>query len=253
MFRFIKQFRIFLIALASAIVIVVLKYWVHTLGLEPVAESSLHNGVMASVTFVMGFLMSATIMDYKESERMPADFAANIQDMDNDATSIHEVHPVFDLKGFRKQLKKIAQGFGKDIRTDDYDASKHIRALGPFFAAMEKGDVPPNFIVKLKQQQTALLKTRHRVNYIQKIRFIPSAAILAKSIVAALILLLLFTDIDPFYGGLAIIGIITFVLVYILILIDVISTPFHDAGETFDDVSLFLVKEAIESLDRKTK
>ena len=44
---------------------------------------------------------------------------------------------------------------------------------------MEQGNVPPNFIVKLKQQQTVLLRHRHRVDYIQRIRFIPSASILA--------------------------------------------------------------------------
>ena len=56
---------------------------------------------------------------------------------------------------------------------------------------MEKGGVPANFIVKLKQQQMALLRSRHRVNYIQRIKFIPSATILARSMVIVLIALLL--------------------------------------------------------------
>ena len=134
-----------------------------------------------------------------------------------------------------------------------YDACKDIRALGYYFAEMERGKVPPNFVVKLKQQQTVLLRSRHRVNYIQRIKFIPSATILARSIVAALITLLMITDIDPFYAGLAIVGAITFTLVYMLILIKIISKPFHKAGKTRDDVSLFLINDAADYLGKRKK
>ena len=111
--------------------------------------------------------------------------------------------------------------------------------------------MPANFVVKLKQQQVALLRSRHRVNYIQRIKFIPSATILARSIVMALVVLLMITDIHPFYGGLVMVGLITFILVYMLILIKVISTPFHKAGKTQDDVSLFLISDAAEYLQGK--
>jgi hypothetical protein len=74
-------FKLFFIALFCATVIVLLKYGFHLLNWEPIEQSSLHNGVISSATFVIGFLLSATIADYKESERIPAEFAANIEDM----------------------------------------------------------------------------------------------------------------------------------------------------------------------------
>jgi len=253
MFRSLKHLRIFWISLLSGLALVVIKHILHALGWELVEQSSLHNGVISSVTFVLGFIMSATIADYKESERIPSDFAANIEDMYEDAASIHASYPVFDLEGYREQLRAIALGFGKDVRRRSHDAREDIRGLAPYFADMEAGKVPPNFIVKLKQQSTQLLRSRHRVNYIQRIKFIPSATILARSIVAMALLLLLFTNIDPFYGGLAITGIITFVLIYMLTLIQVISTPFHPAGTTRDDVSLFLVNSAADYLKSAEK
>ncbi len=233
----------------AAGLVVVVKYLAHRFNLELIEQSSLHNGVMSSVTFVIGFILSATIADYKESERIPANFAAELEDMYDDAAQIHASYPVFDLDGFRKQLRKVALGFADDARKRSYDARKDIRKLGDYFAEMEKGKVPPNFVVKLKQQQTALLRSRHRVNYIQRIKFIPSATVLARSIVIALITLLMITNIDPFYGGLAIVGMITFILTYMLILIHVISTPFHKAGKTRDDVSLFLINDAANYLE----
>lgn len=251
MFRSVKLFRIFWIAFSLSLIIVIVKYIAHELGWEPIQQTSLHNGVISSVTFVLGFLLSATISDYKESERIPSDFAAHLEDMYNDAASIHKSYPVFDLDAFRAQLHKVALGFNKGVRKKSFNAREDIRNLAPFFAQMEANKVPPNFIVKLKQQQTSLLRSRHRVNYIQKIKFIPSATILARSIVIALIILLMVTNIDPFYGGLAIVGSISFVLLYMLILINVISTPFHEAGKTRDDVSLFLINDAAEYLSKK--
>ena len=67
----------------------------------------------------------------------------------------------------------------------------------------------------------------------------------------ALVILLMITDIHPFYGGLVMVGLITFILVYMLILIKVISTPFHKAGKTQDDVSLFLISDAAEYLQNQ--
>lgn len=248
-----RLFKIFWQALLAAVLVVAVKYIIRQYHLELIPQSSLHNSVVSSVVFVIGFLLSATIADYKESERIPAEFAAQLEDMYDDAVQIYASYPVFDLDGFRKQLRKVALSFVDDARKRSYDARKDIRVLGDYFAEMERGKVPPNFIVKLKQQQTVLLRSRHRVNYIQRIKFIPSATILARSIVAALIILLMITDIDPFYAGLAIVGTITFTLVYMLILIKIISKPFHKAGKTRDDVSLFLINDAAEYLGKRKK
>jgi hypothetical protein len=251
MFQKLTDFKIFFVSIISAIVIVGVKYLFHAFGWEPIEQSSLHNGVISSATFVIGFLLSATIADYKESERIPAEFAANLEDMYADAEEIHKSYPKFDLEGFRAQLQKVAFKFEDDTRNASRGMSSKIRALSPYFGEMEKAGVPANFIVKLKQQQLLLLRHRKRVTYIQRIKFIPSANILLKSIVFFVIGLLILTNVDPFYGSLAIIGIISFVLIYMMILIGVISTPFHDSGKTRDDVSLFLIDSAADFLKSK--
>lgn len=241
-------YRILFIAIGSALAIVGVKYIFHLFGWEPIEQSSLHNGVLSSATFVIGFLLSATIADYKESERIPAEFSANIEDMYADAEVIHQSYPKFDIDGFRAQLQEIALVFDTEVRNASRGVSDKIRALNPHFSQMEKAGVPANFIVKLKQQQLLLLRHRKRVTYIQRIKFIPSATILTHSIVFFVITLLILTNVDPFYGSLAIIGIISFVLIYMMILIDVISTPFHRAGKTRDDVSMFLIDSAVDFL-----
>jgi len=148
-------YRIFIVALLSSSVIIGIKYTFHALGWELVEQSSLHNGVLSSATFVIGFILSATIADYKESERIPAEFAANVEDLYMDAEVIHESYPDFDLEGFRSQLEDITRTFDRKVRDASRGASDAIRALNPYFGQMEKAGVPANFIVKLKTAATA--------------------------------------------------------------------------------------------------
>lgn len=240
---YLKMFRIFLVALGATLLIVGLKFVFHQLNIEIIEQTSLHNSVISSVIFVIGFLLSATIADYKESEKIPAEFASTVENMYEDGESIHGTYPKFDLELFRKNLIDILGSFRDGTRVNRGGARREINELNETFTQMEKAGVPANFIVKLKQQQAQLLRSLFRVNYIQKIKFIPSAFILARSIVVLIIVVLLLTNIDPFYGGLVLTGAISFILLYMIILIQTVSVPFHAKGLTQDDVSLFLLRE----------
>lgn len=245
---YLKMLRIFLLALGATLLIVSLKFIFHQLNIEVIEQTSLHNSVISSVIFVIGFLLSATIADYKESEKIPAEFASTVENMYEDAESIHATYPKFDLDLFRKNLIDVLGSFRDGTRVNRGGARREINELNDTFTEMEKAGVPANFIVKLKQQQAQLLRSLFRVNYIQKIKFIPSAFILARSIVLLVIVVLLLTNIDPFYGGLVLTGVISFILLYMIILIQTISIPFHAKGKTQDDVSLFLLRETTTHL-----
>ncbi len=251
--KFFVRFRLLLIALGVTVVVVVAKYSLHLVGWELVEQTSLHNSVVSSVIFVIGFVLSATIADYKESERIPADFASTIENMYEDAAEIKKTYPKINIDYFRQNLLDILGAFREGTRLKRHGARREIDDLNVTFGEMEKAGVPANFIVKLKQQQAQLLRSMYRVNYIQKIRFIPSAFFLVRALVILVISLLLLTNIDPFYGGLLISGIITFIMTYMLLLIQVISVPFHPKGATKDDVSLFLLRETAEYLKQKGK
>lgn len=240
---FVRNYRIFLIAAAVTMIVVIVKYVLHVIGFEPIEQTSLHNAMISSVIFVIGFILSATITDYKESERIPAEFASSVEGMYEDAKEIHKHYPKFDLDLFRKNLIDVLAAFRTGTRMNRKGARREISELNVTFGQMETAGVPANFIVKLKQQQGTLLRSMYRVNYIQKIKFIPSAFLLVRSIVVIAIGALLLTNIDPFYGGLILTGTIAFIMTYMLVLIQVISVPFHDSGKTRDDVSLFLLRE----------
>lgn len=247
----VNRYRILLISLAVTAFVVALKVALHATGNEMLVLGSLHTGVISGTFFVLGFLLSATIADYKESERIPAEFSSVIENMYEDAEATHRTYKDFDIEAFKKQLHVIAKSFAKDVRKKKHTTRLEVHKLNDTFVEMEKAGVPANYIVKLKQQQAQLARVLFRVTYIQRIKFIPSATILARSIIPIVLALLLFTEIEPIFGGVIITAMITFIFVYILILLQVISTPFQGEGKTQDDVSLFLINDTIDYLGRK--
>lgn len=243
------NYRIFLAALIATLLVVGGKYVLHQLNLELIVLGSLHSSAISGIIFVIGFILSATIADYKEAERIPAEVSSTLENMHDDVISIHAAYPKSDLKSYQQQLEKTAVALAGDLRNSrSHRARNELRKLGELNVQLEKAGVPANFIVKLKQQTATLSRHLARVNYIQRISFMPSATILAWAIVILGEALLLLTKIEPFIGGMILASVITFIMVYVLLLIRVISIPFHDEGKTKDDVSLFLLERTIDDL-----
>ena len=132
--RFTTTFRIFLIALFVTAAAVTLKYFLHLFGLEVFEPTSLHNSVISSVIFVIGFVLSATIADYKESERIPAEFAATIENMYEDARAIHKTYPNFDLAAFREDLIDILAAFRSGTRVNRTPRFFAIQPASPIWS-----------------------------------------------------------------------------------------------------------------------
>lgn len=173
------RFKVFIAAFVITACIVAAKMLLHhVLHFEPIEQTSLHNGLVSSAIFVIGFLLSTTIVDYKESERIPAEFAATIDDIYHDARELHKTYPGFNLSTLRKSLLEILGAFRTGTRTNRKGARREIADLQVSFGNMEAAGVPPNYVTKLKQQSSLLTRHLFRVNYIQRIHFIPSATLL---------------------------------------------------------------------------
>lgn len=249
--EWISKRQIFLRSLAWLALVLGLKLVIHRLGWEALVLSPLHATAISGGFFILGYILSATIADYKESERLPAEFTAIVENMYEDALLISRRYTV-DIAEFREGLLTALGSLRNDVVSGSRETHHHVFRLGQFFTQMEEANVPPNYIVKLKQEQAQLVRYLFRVNYIQTIRFIPSAYFLAKSVMLGTIGLLLVTTLEPYSTSLAVVGLISFVFIYTLGLIEVISTPFHPKGSTQDDVSLFQIERTAEHLKGHT-
>ena len=243
------RYRIFYQTAALVGLVLVAKIVLHALGLEFIALSPLHTSIVAGGIFILSIFLTGILPDYKEAERLPSDFTATIDNMYEDGLSIVKNYPDFDSTGFTEALTSALDAFRDDIIHNRRTAYEEIHEIGDALAQMEVAKVPPNFIVKLKQEQGALIRILLRLYYIQRIRFIPSAYYLVVSTAAIVIGILLFTNLEPFNASAVALALVAFIFIYLIKLIGVANTPFHREGATQDDVSLFLVEEALQHLN----
>lgn len=245
------RYRILLETAGIVAVVVVAKLALEAVNGEFVAVSPLHTSIVAGGIFILSIFLAGILPDYKEAERLPTEFAATVDSMFQDAIAIPRNHPGFDAAAFREALTSSLQAFRSDIVGNDRRAYAEIHEITDALVDMEGAGVPPPFISKLKQEQAALVRTILRLYYIQKTRFIPSAYYLVVSTAALVIGILLVSEFDPFGASLVALGLVAFIFIYLIRLIDIANTPFRSAGATQDDVSLFLVHEVLRRLEEQ--
>lgn len=242
------RYRVLFQTAAIVGLVLAAKIGLHALGWEVVAVSPLHTSIVAGGIFILSLMFAGILPDYKEAERLPSDFTATIDSMYEDGLSIQKNYPEFDSTGFREALASTLAAFRDDIVHNRRRAYEKIHEISDALAQMELAKVPPNFIVKLKQEQATLIRVLLRLYYIQRTRFLPSAYYLAVCTAAIVIGVLLFTSLEPFNASAVALALVAFIFVYLIKLIGVANTPFAAEGASQDDVSLFLVEEALAHL-----
>lgn len=247
-FRFLLRYRILFQTALLVGVVLAAKSGLHALDWEFIAISPLHPSIVAGGIFILSMFLAGVLPDYKEAERLPSEFTATIVNMFGDAISIKRNYPEFDAAGLREALTSALEAFRDDIIHNKRKAYGEIHEIRDALIEMEKAKIPANFIVKLKQEQGTLIRILLRLYYIQRIRFIPSAYYLVASTAVIVIGILLLTELEPFNASFVALGLVAFIFIYLLKLIAIVSTPFQPEGSTQDDVSLFLVEEALHHL-----
>ena len=126
------------------------------------------------------------------------------------------------------------------------DCQQAVEELSASLSELEESDVPANYIVRLRAEQASLRKATLRMYHIQREAFLPSAKAMITSLVAIILVMLMFTDMGGHLESLVTLGFLAFFFVYLLRIINVIDKPFKVGKErTDDDVSLFLLTEFV--------
>jgi hypothetical protein len=71
------------------ILLAVLKFLSHKFGLEIMELNALFTSLVAGTIFLIGFLISGVLSDYKESERIPSELSASMKTLFDDTYTIY--------------------------------------------------------------------------------------------------------------------------------------------------------------------
>jgi hypothetical protein len=222
----------------------------HFAGLELITVNPLFSGIVAANVFLMGFLLSGVLSDFKESEKLPGELAASLENMLQEVRGIKLAHGEAEIEPCVEFLGKICRDilawFHKEQRTRELMDS--VNELTVHFAGMEKW-AQAALLARLKGEHGALRRSLIRIHTIRETSFISSGYLIADVVTIFLCLGLVLSKIDPFYESLFFVGVISFLMVFLLLLIRDLDNPFgYYEGSSGEDVSLQPLEDLIGRL-----
>lgn len=235
-----NRYRIIVRVIVLVALIIGAKFIMHFTGLEFISINPLFSGIVAANVFLMGFLLSGVLTDFKESERLPGELAAGIENLAQEVRAIKLVRTDAEVTLCLKQLLQLSRDiinwFHKKHRTRELMAQ--LNDLTIQFAEMEKW-AQATMVARLKQEQGNLRRILVRIHTIRETSFISSGYLIADVTTILLCIGLIFAKIDPFYEALFFVGGISFLMIFLLLLIRDLDNPFgyYEHGSC-EDVSL---------------
>jgi predicted membrane chloride channel (bestrophin family) len=225
--------------------IIVLKIAAHFLGLEMLSLSPLFSGIIAANVFLMGFLISGVLADYKESEKLPGELAVSIQAVRDEAHAIlraKQAEAARDCLAYTGTLvEAILDWFNK--KRPKQEVFGLVRGLNDYYTAFEPLTAPP-FIARLKQEQTNLRRMITRCDVIRETDFVTSGYVIAELTTILLCIGLIVTQFAKFHESMFFVFVISFFLLYLLALIRSLDNPFdYSAQGSFENVELAPLEE----------
>lgn len=230
--------------------ILLIKLIVHQLGYEFLTLNSLFSAIVSANVFLIGFLISGVLVDYKESEKLPGDLATSIEALSDEITIISKNKKAKIANQALEHISILAttilQWLHKKKETQHiFDL---ITQLNTYFLAFEPL-TQANFIVRMKQEQNTIRKIVTRIQTIKETSFNVSGYAIAEIITGLLCLGLIFTKIDPYYESLFFVAFVSFILIYMLFLIKDLDNPFgYNEENLSEEVSLRPLSDLIVRL-----
>jgi len=221
--------------------VILIKAVLHFFGLEVLSMNPLFASIVASTIFLLGFLISGVLADYKESEKIPGAIVSSLATISDEAIYIYKTKKCKQSKDFMEYISILSN----DIINWFYKKEsmekimQKISAMNEHFVALEPY-TQPNFLSRLKQEQNNIRKFILRSESIRETNFCEPAYIIVEVLVFFLIIGLIILKITPFWESIFFTLIISFVSIYMICLIKDLDNPFDysDPNDELNEVSL---------------
>lgn len=231
--------------------IVVLKLLFHKFDLEFISLNALFTSLIASTTFLIGFLITGVISDYKESEKIPGDMASGLE-------SLYDEIYILDKNKGNDTTKKFLVFYGEFLKsiTDWFYRKEKTRSIlkklhhmDDHFAELESM-IQPNFLTRMKNEQGNIRKLIIRVDNIRDLSFVQSAYAIVEALAFFVIFGLLILKVEPFYEALFFTTLVSFLMTYMIFLLKDLDDPFDysEHGESGTEVSIKPIRDLIDRL-----
>lgn len=108
-----SRWRLALKTIPLIVAIIGIKFVVHYLGYEFLTLNSLFTAIISANIFLIGFLISGTLVDHKESEKLPGDLASTLETMTDEGMIIYKNKKSKEVKIYMQKLLNLNQSLIK--------------------------------------------------------------------------------------------------------------------------------------------
>lgn len=237
-------------------VLVACKFIVHRFGGEFLSLNSLFGAIISANVFLVGFLISGVLVDYKESEKIPGELACSLEVLIDESVITYRhngANVAIDIVDHVRELTTtIISWLHKKEST--VHLLQLVSDLNAYFLELESV-TQANFIVRLKNEQSIMRKLITRIHTIRETSFNPAGYAIAEIISSILCIGLIFTRIDPYYESVFFIAFVSFILIYMVMLIRDLDNPFgyYEKENYADEVSLKPLLDLLERIPSNLK
>jgi hypothetical protein len=236
-----SKWRLAFKVLPIVIVIILLKLLSHQAGWEFLTLNTLFGAIISANVFLVGFLISGVLVDYKEAEKIPGELACSLEVLLDESYITYKSKKCKVAKELMNSVHDLTDSILKWLHKKEktYMVLNRITGFNDHFLALEPL-TQANFIVRLKNEQSILRKLITRIHTIRETSFNPAGYAIAEIISAILCIGLIFTKIDPYYESVFFVAFVSFILIYMVLLIKDLDNPFgyYEEESYADEVSL---------------
>jgi hypothetical protein len=233
--------------------VAILKFLSHKFGLEVMELNALFSSLVAGTIFLIGFLVSGVLTDYKESEKIPSEIAGSLRTLFDDTLTIYKGKNSDTARKFISFQKTLAplliDWFFKKART--HTILNTLSKMNDYFIDFDKEGIQANYIIKMKNEQNNLRNKMLRIDTIRDTEFVGSAYAIVEAMGFLTAFGLIIIKIEPFYASLFLTLLITFLISYMFLLIKDLDNPFDYSvkGENGTEISLRPIHDVKKVLD----
>ncbi len=248
-----KQKTFLVKVLPILVLVIVLKCVVFFQKWEIFGASPMLSGIVTANMFLLAFLLAGVLSDFKESEKLPGELATSLEVLVDECIVIQKNKNDKKAKECLLHVRELENSIKRWLyKKEEFTAvMRNISKMNDFIAHFENV-AHASSVARMKQEQNNIRKSVTRINTIRETNFISAGYAIAEGVTFLLILGLLFVKTDRLYESLFFVGIIAFVLTYVVEMIRDLDNPFeYYEGQKGDEVSLAPLDEFEKALPLK--
>ena len=209
--------------------------------------------VLTGAVFLTGFLLAGTMADYKESEKLPGEVAANLEMLEELYVLTAAQKPALDLKQLQRSVLTLTDTI-KDWLVKKKTSPQMFAALtdmNAMFVVLDKAGAGADSARALPHL-TALRRSVSRIDVISRTGFLPPAYALLEVLLTMILVLMMVAKFKSPVAEFVFIPVVSLLNIYMLRLIKDIDDPFDFAPDGSKrggaEVDLFPIDEYRERL-----